>query len=81
MAKLQKKKEDITLETNKVEPEIKVEPKMKKQVEAPVEPLVSFDKWFAAKGFKFHWKAGMKAYTDTTFKKTFSNWEKTFKNY
>jgi hypothetical protein len=52
------------------------------QVEIKEEaPLVPFDRWFASKGFKPHWKAGMAAFTDTSGRKTATEWEAAFKAY
>ena len=57
----------------------------KKEVVTRKEPLVTFDRWFRSKsktsGFKAHWAAGMKAYTDTSVKRTMSDWDKVFATY
>ena len=44
-------------------------------------PLITFDRWFASKGFKPHWKAGMAAFTDTSGRKTAAEWDAAFKAY
>lgn len=49
------------------------------------EPLVSFERWFKArspeKGYKPHWIAGMQAFTDTSTRRSMSDWDSIFKNY
>ena len=45
------------------------------------ERLVSFKRWFQARGFKPHWDKGMAAYTDTTVRRTMSEWDGVFKDY
>lgn len=52
----------------------KVDPKEEEQP-------VSFSRWFVAKSFRTHWKEGMAAFTDTTIKRTMSDWDKVFKSY
>lgn len=49
----------------------------------PVDPpmLVTFDRWFAAKKFKPHWKEGMLAFTNTAGRKTMEEWDTIFKKY
>jgi hypothetical protein len=60
---------------------------VEEKVEAVAEPVleteqpVSFSRWFAAKGFRAHWKDGMAAFTNTTIKRTMSDWDRTFKSY
>jgi len=44
-------------------------------------PLITFDRWFSAKGFKPHWKAGMIAFADTAGRKTAAEWDAIFKSY
>jgi hypothetical protein len=48
-------------------------------VDAP--PMITFDRWFTAKKFKPHWKAGMTASVDTSGRKTMEQWDLIFKNY
>lgn len=54
-------------------------------VEEPVKALapmlVTFDRWFAARQFKPHWKKGMQAFVDTSGRKTVEEWNETFKKY
>lgn len=49
------------------------------------QPLVSFARWFKARaverGYKAHWAEGMQAFTDTSKRKTMSDWDETFRNY
>ena len=45
------------------------------------EPLVPFDRWFAAKGFKERWKSGMIAFTDVSIRRTMSEWNQIFASY
>lgn len=52
-----------------------------KQPDLPVEPLVSFDIWFVSTGKPAHHVAGMKAFADTSGRKTPSNWANIFKSY
>jgi len=57
-----------------------------KKIETPAAPqeqeqLVTFSRWFIARSFRAHWKEGMEAYTDTTLKRTMSDWDKVFKAY
>ena len=47
----------------------------------PVLPLVPFSRWFKARGYKPHWRAGMEAFVDTSGKKTMEAWDTIFKNY
>jgi len=49
----------------------------------PVDPpmLVTFDRWFAAKKYKPHWKDGMLAFTNTDGRKTMEEWDSIFKKY
>jgi len=70
----------------KVEAQPPAGPASQASVESQVEikeeaPLVPFDRWFASKGFKPHWKAGMAAFTDTSGRKTATEWEAAFKAY
>jgi hypothetical protein len=44
-------------------------------------PLFTFDRWFASKGFKSHWKAGMAAFADISGRKTAAEWDLVFKAY
>jgi len=66
------------------EPTEKVIVPPKKEVKKS-EPLVSFDRWFRAnsvkKGYKPHWAEGMRAYADTTGRKTMSQWDVVFEKY
>jgi hypothetical protein len=48
---------------------------------APKGPAVPFARWFQAKGFKPHWIGGMKAFADTSGRKTMEEWDQVFKNY
>lgn len=50
---------------------------------APAPPmlLLTFDRWFSSKGFPDHWKGGMKAFKDTTGKRTLAAWDSLFKDY
>jgi hypothetical protein len=54
-------------------------------VVAPVEPLIPFERWFAAQvrsgKYKSHWSAGMRAFTDTSLRKTAAQWTATFESY
>lgn len=50
------------------------------EVAAP-EPLVSFEAWFMSTQRPTHHKAGMRAYTKTSNKRTVSNWNTLFANY
>ncbi len=58
-----------------------------KKIETPATPQeqeeqpVSFSRWFVARSFRAHWKEGMAAYTDTTIRRTMSDWDKVFKAY
>jgi hypothetical protein len=85
MKNKEKSKKKVEKEVEK-EVEKKVE-KIKKVVKLPANPrimverMLSFDIWFNSKGFKPHWKAGMKAYTDTSRKHSKKEWEKIFKSY
>jgi hypothetical protein len=70
----------------KVEAQPPAGPASQTSVETPVETkvevlLITFDRWFASKGFKPHWKAGMAAFTDTSSRKTAAEWEAAFKAY
>lgn len=56
-------------------------PQPKPEPETAPEPLVSFDRWFASKAYKPHWKAGMAAYTDITARRSVSDWDRVFKGY
>lgn len=62
-------------------PVASVEEKKIETPAAPQEQLVSFSRWFVARGFRAHWKEGMAAYTDITLKRTMSDWDRVFKNY
>jgi len=44
-------------------------------------PVFPFDRWFAAKGYKERWKAGMVAFTDTSIPRTMTEWDEIFKKY
>jgi len=67
----------------------KVEETKAEVAEAPVpvrgNPVVSFERWFAArskqKRWKPHWLAGMRAYADTSGRKSIEEWDRIFKNY
>ena len=50
---------------------------------APAEPelLVSFDRWFSTTGKPDHWKTGMKAFANTSGKKSLAAWAKLFETY
>ena len=66
--------------------EVDVAEEVTQKIDVPItsaiqESTVSFDRWFSLKGFKAHWKTGMKAYTDTTVRRTVSEWNKIFENY
>lgn len=56
------------------------EPTAPAKAEQP-ERTVSFKRWFQNKGFKPHWEKGMAAYTDTTVRRTMSEWDGVFKDY
>lgn len=56
------------------------EPDAPAKAEQP-ERKVSFRRWFQARGFKSHWDKGMAAYTDTTVRRTMSEWDGVFKDY
>lgn len=45
------------------------------------EQLITFERWFKLKNFKFHWADGMRAYADTSGRRTVSQWNEIFKNY
>lgn len=84
--KVKEKVEKIE-EIKEVKVKEKIEEKVKKVIKLPanprivVEPLLPFDRWFKSKGFKPHWKAGMKAYTNTSVRLTFKQWDEIFKSY
>ncbi len=71
--------------------EVKEEPKVEvaKAPPAPMpvrgNPVVSFERWFAAQSklrrWKPHWMAGMRAYADTSGRKSMDDWDQTFKAY
>lgn len=76
-----KEKVEVKEETQAV---VASEPKTEKLKEddlKPVAPLIPFSRWFNARGYKPHWKAGMEAYADTSGKKTVEAWDTIFKNY
>ena len=76
-----------TLEPKKAEAAVS-EPKSKpspdhaapKKTTQP-EHQVSFRRWFQARGFKSHWDKGMMAFTDTSVRRTMSEWDRVFKDY
>lgn len=53
----------------------------KKAPPAPVEPLLTFDRWFISLGRPSHHKAGMQAYRPTKGRKTKAAWDRLFKDY
>jgi hypothetical protein len=57
-----------------------VQPPSAKSTEPPV-PTISFNRWFAAKKFKPHWRAGMAAFTNTLIRRTVTDWDKVFETY
>ena len=63
----------------------KEETKSEPVVEPNKEPLISFSQWFRLKvregKYKLHWEDGLRAYCDTSLRRTKSDWETTFKNY
>lgn len=71
-------KEEKTSTTAKIAQ--KTKPIVKKP-ESSIEHQITFDRWFAAKKFKSHWKAGMAAFVDVTGRRSFDEWERTFKDY
>lgn len=50
-------------------------------VPKPKKPSVPFTRWFNARGFKPHWKAGMAVYADTTGRRTMDEWDEIFSTY
>lgn len=50
-------------------------------VKAPPPQLVTFDRWFVTFGKPDRWKAGMRAFADTTGKKTVAQWNAIFAGY
>lgn len=78
-------------DTKKVEPKAEAaasEPKSKPSPEPAAsakatqpERQVSFRRWFQARGFKSHWDKGMMAFTDTSVRRTMSEWDRVFKDY
>jgi len=88
-----KPKTDDTLETKAKESGVVTSaspPIPKPMAKKPVgvgrdEPLVSFDRWFRAnsvkRGFKPHWTDGMRAYADTSGRRTMSQWDMLFEKY
>lgn len=48
---------------------------------SPLEPIISFDRWFAAQNRPAHHKAGLEAFAPTKGKKTVTAWNAVFANY
>lgn len=68
-------------ETKKTEStELPTEEQTLPMIVAP-EMVISFDRWFPTLGKPSHWKTGMKAYAQTSGKKTIAAWAELFKNY
>lgn len=62
----------------------KVEAPKKVEAKPPAKPEsrpISFDRWFASKNFKPHWKAGMAAFTDTSVRRSVEAWDEVFGKY
>ncbi len=68
------------VEVKKDPPKV-TKPEVKKEEPAKPEQRVSFDRWFAHKSFKPHWKRGMAAYTNVDGRRTLEDWDLLFKRY
>jgi hypothetical protein len=78
-----KSKEDVTAKV-KVPEEAKPpkEPPKPKAPPKPRGPMVTFTRWFNARGFRPHWKAGMAVHAgNTKMRRTPEEWDKLFENY
>jgi len=74
-------KKDLVPVKEKVAVPAKMAAPVQKKEEKKPEPLVSFARWFASKKFKPHWAAGMQTYTDTSIRRTMTEWDRLFKAY
>lgn len=82
MAKAPKKKTEVKEE--KAEVVFGKEPGKKailKRTPKEKEPRVNFARWFRSKGFKPHWEAGMRAYTNTEGRRPLLEWDRLFRDY
>jgi hypothetical protein len=81
----EKKEEPKKVEVPKAEPQKPKAPPPQAPASVRGDPVVSFERWFAArskqKKWKPHWMDGMRAFAKTSGRKSMSAWDQIFEKY